>query len=611
MTAPFDLLELAADADPLAIRRAYARKLRQNRPDEDPEGFQRLHEAYLACLAWAQERLGAGDGHPPSDEPTAAATETGAAPADTADAGHATAPGDGSVRPPAIGQPQPAAAPAACAGDPPPADFSLTAFVSELHASDLWRDDGIESWLWQHPDLYPMANRHELLTPLLARLRERPALSPAGLESILRFFELGQLGPLQRRLAPAIAAARANSHRHGVADAITRWTQHWPWLRGLADDLLRIDASEPARLSVRLQAQSELHDPELRTAVTRPLCQMLAASPDVLSAQGLTNLLAFFGLPRPAAPPAVTGLLEQLQSRTEMAEALRLGNLHAYTDRSRPFHPAGLGRINRWILRDLCGEGTAASRMAIVLVTPWLARARKLKSLIEACPPGEIRICRWWRRASMPIGIHWERLVLIWGQALAFAIILGLPLFLIVVSATHRADPALRIWLWLVLGVATLRSMAWLALQLAIRVAQRHPDFPIVTGLSLIALMAALTCATFQAWIAAVLLVFFTTSATVGQTKGEPRWPAVLALFAGELGILLSFTADLFRQAWNGLILTAAACIPVVLVMVHDLALARRRGITVDQARTQPGWLLKIGFGWVLVIVLVALRRPP
>lgn len=47
-------LGIAIDADERAIKRAYAAKLKTTRPDEDPEGFQRLHEAYQAALAWVR-----------------------------------------------------------------------------------------------------------------------------------------------------------------------------------------------------------------------------------------------------------------------------------------------------------------------------------------------------------------------------------------------------------------------------------------------------------------------------------------------------------------------------------------------------------------------------
>lgn len=56
MSWGLDWLELEPDADERAIKRAYAKRLRSTRPDEDPAGFQQLHEAYQAALDWAQYR---------------------------------------------------------------------------------------------------------------------------------------------------------------------------------------------------------------------------------------------------------------------------------------------------------------------------------------------------------------------------------------------------------------------------------------------------------------------------------------------------------------------------------------------------------------------------
>ncbi|WP_166215797.1 J domain-containing protein [Pseudomonas atagonensis] len=53
------VLGLSADADTRSIKRQYAVLLKQTRPDEDPEGFQRLREAYEQALSykeWAQFR---------------------------------------------------------------------------------------------------------------------------------------------------------------------------------------------------------------------------------------------------------------------------------------------------------------------------------------------------------------------------------------------------------------------------------------------------------------------------------------------------------------------------------------------------------------------------
>ncbi len=47
-------LQLPPDADETAIKRSYAKLLRQHRPDTDPDGFQQLHAAYPSALAWAR-----------------------------------------------------------------------------------------------------------------------------------------------------------------------------------------------------------------------------------------------------------------------------------------------------------------------------------------------------------------------------------------------------------------------------------------------------------------------------------------------------------------------------------------------------------------------------
>ncbi len=53
MDSPFSVLGIAATSHAREVKRAYAAKLKQSRPDDDPAEFQRLHEAYEAALQWA------------------------------------------------------------------------------------------------------------------------------------------------------------------------------------------------------------------------------------------------------------------------------------------------------------------------------------------------------------------------------------------------------------------------------------------------------------------------------------------------------------------------------------------------------------------------------
>lgn len=51
----WNVLGLPPDADSRTIKRTYAALLKKTRPDDDPEGFQRLREAYEAALTWSED----------------------------------------------------------------------------------------------------------------------------------------------------------------------------------------------------------------------------------------------------------------------------------------------------------------------------------------------------------------------------------------------------------------------------------------------------------------------------------------------------------------------------------------------------------------------------
>ena len=48
--APWSVLDISEDSDARAIKRAYAKKLKVTRPDDDPQAFQELHDSYKWAL---------------------------------------------------------------------------------------------------------------------------------------------------------------------------------------------------------------------------------------------------------------------------------------------------------------------------------------------------------------------------------------------------------------------------------------------------------------------------------------------------------------------------------------------------------------------------------
>lgn len=50
----WQILEIEPTSDTKSIKRAYAKKLKVTRPDEDPKGFQDLHWAYKTALQQAE-----------------------------------------------------------------------------------------------------------------------------------------------------------------------------------------------------------------------------------------------------------------------------------------------------------------------------------------------------------------------------------------------------------------------------------------------------------------------------------------------------------------------------------------------------------------------------
>lgn len=190
---PFWELGLEQDADEREVKRAYAAALRQARPDQDPERFQRVNEAYRACLDWLawQRHHDAGD-----DE------------SDEADATEAAAPA-------------PSLSPVAIAADGadeqgPHAEYSgdehsafpdPKQFVAELfEVSSLGSAEDIHGWLQSHPAFYAIGAREMYAPSVIAQLQDEPNLPPRHLAALLHFFGLDEVGETRAWLEPKIEA---------------------------------------------------------------------------------------------------------------------------------------------------------------------------------------------------------------------------------------------------------------------------------------------------------------------------------------------------------------------------------------------------------------------
>lgn len=256
---PYSELGIEATADERAIKRAYAVRLKQNRPDENPQGFQRLHEAYQAALQRCRGSAAA-----------APAAETSAAPRP--------------LPPPAAtaaSASQPAPAPPST---PAPVTFDASAFLQEAVArADANEPAALRKWLESHQALWSLSLKTRVGQHWLAVIHQAAPPMPDGcFDEMLAFFRLDHAGavpdPLlvaQRRqrmhmawhLAPArrdalagLLGARSVSARKQITRSL-RWLQQpfrWPvalWrsllpqnLRNMNNLILRLAGQPPVEL---------------------------------------------------------------------------------------------------------------------------------------------------------------------------------------------------------------------------------------------------------------------------------------------------------------------------------------------------------------------------
>ncbi|MFT3806377.1 J domain-containing protein [Arenimonas sp.] len=195
--SPFKILGLDGRADAVQVKRAYAGLLRQHRPDEDPEGFQRIHEAYEACLEQLRWREQGWDddsedetlerGEEPAvqfasvdalDDASFVVVNAGATASGAADAANESIIGESEE------------------------GFDSAAFAEEL--AQRMRTDtpsGVETWLQAHPDLYSLERKHALQYPVVAALEMvEPTAAAPHFESVTTFFGLDSISGVDSQL---------------------------------------------------------------------------------------------------------------------------------------------------------------------------------------------------------------------------------------------------------------------------------------------------------------------------------------------------------------------------------------------------------------------------
>ncbi len=225
----FGALGLPRTASSREVRRAYARLLKATRPDEDPQAFQRLHEAYehaLAMATWRERQAAAtAEGDAPADE-EAGAGDAGEPSSASPSAQDAPAP----ASPPASPPTPPRAMPAPRRPERPrPAPFALEPFLDEL-GRQLGVEGRLRGWLQQHEALWDLELKQALALPIARALPVRDfLLDEPEYEALRQFFGIDATLLHRHHLSPQwhLIERRARAHAHDLAarqrlEAMTR-----------------------------------------------------------------------------------------------------------------------------------------------------------------------------------------------------------------------------------------------------------------------------------------------------------------------------------------------------------------------------------------------------
>lgn len=200
-------LGLPAEADERAVKRAYAARLKTVRPETDPEGFQKLNEAYQAALEWLRQR------------PAPPATPT----AEPFAASNATPSGYASVKLHFEGVPismppfRSARRDVEARADFDEQDFDeQDFFFTVLEQSEQLDPQAFRQWLERNEALYSMPLKAALAEPLVWFLHDQPPLTREHLAITLAFFGLDTVNDTTMRLQEPLHHLHQTAQRSGT-----------------------------------------------------------------------------------------------------------------------------------------------------------------------------------------------------------------------------------------------------------------------------------------------------------------------------------------------------------------------------------------------------------
>lgn len=187
MNWAFSLLGVSSDTDVAGVKKAYARLLRSTRPDEDADGFQRLHAAYQLVLAQVSSR----EAHAAPSGCDTPPPATAAAAVRVLDV-HVALATDRMTTSSEAGSTPLTPIPSAKTTPLLNPQELLGRVIQQAVGSDDER--AFSRWLSAQPELWSIGVKQQTGQLLLQRLfREPQPISSACLDALLQFFDLQQL----------------------------------------------------------------------------------------------------------------------------------------------------------------------------------------------------------------------------------------------------------------------------------------------------------------------------------------------------------------------------------------------------------------------------------